>query len=249
MRTCTPGSGRADRARDALAVVGIGRVHERLAHPVAFENRVPGALAKLAMCFREQRGGPGHEQSDVRGSFAREGRMLQQSCVERGHAHHHRRFRQQPHHLVGVELRQKQHRAAGREHGVDRDEQAMHMEDRQGVQQHVVCRESPRLCERERIRREIRARQHRALRAAGGPGRIEQRCEIGLLRVCRRAGQLGFIVHELRQRDTTVGNTDCDLRIRIAQEVFDLGSRVRGIRRHEDSAQAQTRQIQRDRFR
>ena len=154
---------------------------------------MPGAGAELAMRLGEQRRRAGHEQANVRAALARERRMLQQPRVERRHAHHHRCFRQQPHDFVGIELRQEQHRAAGREHGVDRDEQPVHVKDRQGVQQHVALRESPRLRERDCVRREIRARQHRALGAAGRAGRVQQRGEIGLLsRVRRRTRRRGF---------------------------------------------------------
>ena len=59
------GQREADRAGDALAVVGVRGVHAGLGHAVALEDGVAGARLPFAMRLGEQRRRAGDEQAHV----------------------------------------------------------------------------------------------------------------------------------------------------------------------------------------
>jgi hypothetical protein len=141
----------------------------------------------------------------------------------------------------------------------------MHVKNRQCVQQHVVSSEAPSLRKRRRIRGEIAARQHRALRAARRAGGVQQGgervgpcVERGKIRV--RAGR-----RKLHQRTCAASvqrfhaaHTDGagafhrswwynrNARLRILEKVVEFGQRVSRVQRHEHRSQPQAGQVQRD---
>jgi hypothetical protein len=103
------------------------------------------------MCLRQQRGGAGDEQPHVLAGFPVQARVGQQAGVEGRDAHEDGGARQQAEDLLHVELRQEQHRRAVQQHAVGRDEQPVGVEDRQGVQQHVVRLPAPIAVQRQHV--------------------------------------------------------------------------------------------------
>jgi hypothetical protein len=161
------------------------------------------------------------------------------------------------------------HPRARQQHAVVRDEEAVHVEERQRVQQHVVRREAPGLDEREPVRREVAVREHRALRAARRAGRVDDHGEVVAARIGNRVHGR-FRRSGVRERAVAGGierQDRADLRLArarierraafrpahehgrlgVTEEVRDLGGLIRGVERQVDEAAAQTREIQRER--
>ncbi|MOA01499.1 hypothetical protein D3C78_1209100 [compost metagenome] len=92
------------------------------------------------MGFSGERRGAGNEQAHVCHRFAGEFRLVEQARIEGRHAHQQVDLGQQAQYFGGVELLQEQHRAACHQQAVAGHEQAVDMEDRQGMQQPVVRR-------------------------------------------------------------------------------------------------------------
>jgi hypothetical protein len=150
------------------------------------------------------------------------------------------------------------------------DEQAMHMEGGQHVQQHVAGPESPVLVQRARVVREVAVGQHRPLGAPGGARGVEdggevaraafQRGEFVRLR-CRSGDQRalpGIVefqhVRHARLRREFVGErahlrpADEQPRRRILEEMLQLMALVGRVERQEDGASAQAGEIQHQRL-
>ena len=86
----TPGSGKPTvppRRSPSCRAVGVGGEHHGLAHAVALEDGVAGALAPVVEGLHQQRRRAGDEQAHVRAGLARELRLGQQAHVQRRHAH------------------------------------------------------------------------------------------------------------------------------------------------------------------
>ena len=85
-----PWKRRADRAGTPLAIVGIGHVHDRLGHAVAFEN----ALAEDALELREDVRAERRRAGDVEAQRTRQRSetfgLSQQTPIHRRHAEEHR---------------------------------------------------------------------------------------------------------------------------------------------------------------
>ena len=158
---------KTDGAGAALAVIGVRRIHVGLGHAVALEDLLAGAGLEFDMGLGEQRGAARDEQAHMLDERAVEARIGEQPRVEGRHAHHRGRLRHAGDEVVDVERRQEDHRAAGQQHHVGGDEQAVGVEDRQRVQEHVICREAPGLDQRFGVGEQIVVRQHGALRAPG----------------------------------------------------------------------------------
>ena len=71
------------RCRHAIAVVGVRRVHVRLGHAVALEDRVAGARGPFAMRLGQQRRRTRNEQAHVLRRFLRQARMLPAGACRR----------------------------------------------------------------------------------------------------------------------------------------------------------------------
>ena len=97
----------------------------------------------------------------------------QHAHVQRGHAHEHGGARHGGDGRSGIELGQPDHLAAIQQRGVDGHEQAMHMEDGQGVDEHVPRHPAPVVLEHHRVGQQIAVRQHRPLAAPGGAAGVE----------------------------------------------------------------------------
>ncbi len=74
--------------------------------------------------------------------------------------------------LIQIEFRQEDHAAAGCQNDVGGNEQPMRVEDRQRVQQDVICREAPFPDQGQGIRKQIVLGQHGALGTAGRSGGV-----------------------------------------------------------------------------
>ena len=173
----------------------------------------------------------------VRQHSRRERRLGEQARIERGHAHHHGRPRQQRAHFARVEPRQPQHPRSRQQRAVRGDEQTVHVIDRQRVQQDVAAREAPGFDEREAVRGEIAMREHRALRAAGGARRVKdaprgrrRRTRPSRIRSAPRARDRGARPWSARSpalergdHAEVVGIADDHARLRVAEEVGELG--------------------------
>ena len=90
-----------------------------------------------------------------RAGLARQRRLGEHAHVQRRHAHEHRGLGQARDHGAGVELREPDHLAAVEQRAVRGDEQAVHMEDRQRVDQHVAGAPAPVVLQHLRIRQQV----------------------------------------------------------------------------------------------
>ena len=228
-----------------------------------------GLRLPLAMGLGEQRRGARNEQPHVRGRLGVQHLVLEQAHVEGRDAHQHGRPRHQLEDPVDVELRQEDHRRAGEQRDVGRDEEPVGVEDRQRMDQHVVGGVGPGLAQRLGVRDEVAVGQHRALGAAGGARGVEQRREIVGRALHRREGfrsrvgrvrqaalALGVerdergagLVRSGLQRLAPARVADEDRRLGVADEVLDLGRGVAGVERQEDPAGAHRAEVEHDRL-
>ena len=142
------------------------------------------------------------------------------------------------------------------------------MIDRQRVDQHVVLGEAPIVDQRERVRREIVMRQHRALGTARGARRVEDRGEIviGAGDRCERCVRRGG---GIRQRSLAVSPERFDLgfdlgrdradalglggiahhqrRLGVGDEIFEFVQRIGGVERQIHRAGAHGGEIEHQR--
>lgn len=218
----------------------------------------------------EQRCRARDEQAHVAHRFACEARLGEQAHVERRHAHEHGGFGQLGDDALGVELREPQHLAAVEQCTVQRDEEAVHVEDRQRVNEHVARRPAPVVLEHLGVRQQVAVREHRALAASGGAARVEDRGEVvgrlfrGRVLVAalrrhfeQRAGAV-VVQREHVPRARRIGDgpdprciaagAHHDRGLGVADEVFDLGALVGGVERQEHIARAQRREVQQHRL-
>ena len=166
----------------------------------------------------------------------------------------------------GIEFRQEDHRGAGEQRDVARHEQAVGVIDRQRVDQHVLVGEAPVVDQRQRIRREIIVRQHRAL----GTARWCRRCR-GSRRDrrwrARRSTNSGFALAAASVSDplpsaperldpgADLGRDRADAcglrgiahhqrRLGVGDEIFEFVERIGGVERQIDRAGAHRREIE-----
>ena len=210
---------------------------------------------------------PGDEEPHPRRRLGIQHVVLEQADVEGRHPHQHGRPRHQLEDPVDVELRQEDHRGVGEERDVGRDEEAVGVEDRQRVDQHVVRGEAPGVDQGPGVRDEVSVGQHRALGAAGGARGVEQRGQVVGRTLHRReslrgrVGRLGQAALALgverderrarlpRRRLQSLAPArvaDEQRRLGVADEVFDLGRGVAGVERQEDAARADGGEIEDD---
>jgi hypothetical protein len=227
---------------------------------------VAGAGAEGAVRLGEQRRRAAGEQPHMGAGLAGEAGMLEQARIERRHAHHGGRLRQQPQHLVGIELLQEDHRAARDHHGIGGGEQAVRVIERQRVKEHVLVGETPALHQHLRVGGEIAVAEHRALGAAGGSRGVEDGGEVGL--GAGDVGEPGGRAHGgLDQRalaagiERVEGGDAVALRHRreavapgriahhqgrlgVADEIVELRQRIGAVERQIDRARPQRREIE-----
>ncbi len=154
------------------------------------------------------------------------------------------------------------------------DEQAVDMEDRQRVDQHVAAlgwrAPVPVVLERQRVREQVAVAQHRPLAAPGRAAGVEDRRQVVALARRRRVGgaemrrpleQAAAAVvaegedpgrsrgeGELGGPDEILRRADEDGRFGIADEIGDLVALVGGVERQVDMAGAQHREVEQQRL-
>ena len=197
------------------------------------------------------------------------GGLAEQAGVEGRHAHDDGGARHQAHEGGELELRHPQDARGVEQRGVQGDEQAVHVEDRQRMQQHVARHEAPVGVQRLGVGGDVAMRDHGALGAAGGAGGVDQRGEIvGAARRPLRA--CGFCLAascaKVPEPSAAMVSTERDLvglggaldlgdalggdddhgRLGVADEIFELGSGVGGVERIEDGADLEGGQVEED---
>ena len=128
---------------------------------------------KLVERLGQQRRRARNEESHGAAVVRAERRQRQEPRIESRDPHHRGGARQQRADFLGVELREPEHPRARQQRAVTRDEQSVHVIDRQRVQQGVAAGEAPDLNQRQRVAREIAMGEHRAFRFSGRPGRVQ----------------------------------------------------------------------------
>jgi hypothetical protein len=139
---------------------------------------VPGALLEVDVRLGGERRGAGHEKAHARAGFAREAGLGEKARVHRRNAHEDGRCGELVDRRLRVELGVETHRRAVQEHAVGRHEEPVHVEERQHVDEHVRRAEPHSRCSTVAFEARLRVREHRALRAPGGPRRVQDRREI-----------------------------------------------------------------------
>jgi len=155
-----------------------------------------------------------------------------------------------------------QHPRSGQQNAVHGNEQSVDVIDGQRMQQHVALGEAPLADERQRVRREIAVREHRALGPARGAGRVEQRREVvgrasdrgelgrQVVCGCEQRAAIGIEGEERgvgRKRGdllACVRAGDDHLGLRVAEKIAELAFPVRGVERQVDQPRAQTREVE-----
>ncbi len=210
------------------------------------------------------------KSAHVAAGLARQARLGEQAHVQRRHAHEHGGLGQPGNDRLRVELREPDHRAAVEQRAVRGDEQAVHMEDRQRVDQHVARLPAPVVLQRERVGKQVAVAQHRALAAPRGARGVEDRGQVvgraprWLVAVAVQRGALqqraaaivverehvrrAGLERDLRHPAETASGAHHHRRLGVADEVLDLGRLVGGVERQVDEPRAQHRQVQHQRL-
>ena len=229
-----------------------------------------GALAELVEGLGQQRRRAGDEEAHAAAGLARQAGLGEQPHVERRHAHEDGRLGQPGDDRLRIELGEPDHPAAVEQRAVRGDEQAVHVEDRQCMDQHVAFAPAPVGLQRDGVRQQVGMAEHRALAAAGGARGVEdggQVVAVALGRLVRlrlagrgveqragavvvegvdvlRAGGLGDARHPVE----VPRRADDDAGLGIADEVLDLAGLVGVVQRQVDMARAQHRQVEHQRL-
>ena len=239
----------------------VGGVDDGLRHAVALQNAVPGSGLPSVKGGRRQRRGAADEHPHTAAVAAAEVRILQQAGVEGRHPHHHRGLGQVPLDRVHVETGQEDRRSAAQQGAVQGDEQAMHMEQRQGVQQHVVVPPAPAPAQGYGIGADVVMGQHRALGAARGAGGVHQGGQViaiafgyvmawlcgihGLHEAAAASPQRQHGPAAVPTRHVSARRVPHEQPgLRIGKKVRHLSGGVGGIERHIDPARLQRCQVQ-----
>ena len=114
------------------------------------------------------------------GGLAAQARVLQQPDIKGRHPHHHCGGRKAAEDFLNVELGQQDDGSARRQADIDRHEQAVDVEDRQGVQQHIIMAEMPKLTQHFGIGPQVAVGEHGALGNARGAGGVKNAGQITL---------------------------------------------------------------------
>ena len=174
---------RADGASATLAVQRIGQRHADLRHSVALQQHVAADFAPAVEHAHRQGRGTGHHQPHRVASVghrlpALSGRALpcgDELRVDRGHRHEQRQASGGDRVPRGVRVECRQHlaRGAGPQRTRQDVDDAVHVIERQDVQNAVLRPPVPRGHQALHLRFEVRVRQHHAFRLPGGAARVQ----------------------------------------------------------------------------
>jgi hypothetical protein len=136
---------------------------------------------RSCQAFKQQRRRARDEEPHVARRHFREARLGKQAHVQRGHAHEHRGFGHFLDDKFRVEFAEPDHLAAVEQRAVQRDKEAMHVEDRQSVDEDVAALRqrfariapAPIVLQHLRVAEHIAVCQHRTFAAPGGAAGIE----------------------------------------------------------------------------
>ena len=262
---CDPGfharQGEAHSARNPVAMQRVGGVDDGLRHAVALQNAVPGSGLPSVEGSLRQRCGAADEHPHPTAVPAVEVRILQQAGVEGRHAHHHRGFGEVLLDCPHIETGQENRRGTAQQGAVQGDEQAMHMEQRQGVQQHVVVPPAPTPAQGFGIGANVVVGQHRALGAARGAGGVNQGGQVIAIALGHVKAGLGR-VHGLHEASTVAAQRQHgpatllirrvrahripheQPRFRVSKKVRHFSGSVSRIERHIDTSCLKSCQVQ-----
>ena len=192
-----------DRPGAAFAFIRVGGIHVGFGHAVSLQDPVTGPFLELPVRFGKQRRASGNEQPHALCEVRRKTLVLKQSGVEGRHTHHRRCLGHQIDHGVEIEFRQEQDGTTSSQRHVGCNEKPVSVEDRQGMQQHILVGEAPELRQGGGIRQQVRLRQHCPLRPPGGAGGVKESGQIVRRPFhCCKFGGFGFGL--IRQRPASV---------------------------------------------
>ena len=220
--------------------------------------------------LQQQRRRAADEQPHVAAGRARQRGFVQESHVECRHAHEDGRLGQVRDHRARVEPVHPDRPAAVEQRAVRRHEQAMDMEDRQRVDQHVARAPAPIVLQDPGVAQQVGVAEHRALAAAGGAAGVEDRGQV-VGASCRRPVAVGLDRGALQQAAAAgvvegvdvraagrerepadpaegCGRAHHHRRLGVADEVGHLVTLVGGVERQVDVAGPQHRQVEHQRF-
>ncbi|OQC06313.1 MAG: hypothetical protein BWX79_02115 [Alphaproteobacteria bacterium ADurb.Bin100] len=256
---------------------GVRRQHDRLAHAVTFQDGVAGALLPFGEGLDQQRRRARNEQAHPLCGFSREGRLGQHAHIQRGYAHEHGGLAHAGDDGPGVEPVQPYHLAAIEQRRMNGHEQAMHVEDRQRVDEHVApavrpsgSRPAPVVLQHHGVGPHVAVRQHRAFAAPGGTTGVEDGSQVVVVLDSRgvaivaagRALQQGAGAIVAQGEHVFRARSEGDLAdpakifraanhhggLGIADEILDFGALVSRVQRQEHIACAQRGEVQQHGF-
>ena len=191
---------------------------------------------------------------------------MQHANIKRGHAHEHGSLWHFGNDKLGVKLGQPNHFAAIDQCTMNGHKQTMHMEDGQGVNEHIAFFPAPISLERLRIAQHVAVRQHGAFAATRGATGVQNGGQVvGIFNgnfVCvflmdgaLKQGACAIVIqskHMLRARlecnfanPTKIGTrTNYHRRLCVANEILNFGALVGGVQRQKHIARTQRCQIQ-----
>lgn len=169
----------ADGTGAGFAVGPYARVHERLRHAVPLDDPAAGRRRDPFVVVDRQCRGAGDQQPGAREGLrepagrGRFGKRFRDAVVHRRHTEQHRAARLQlPGHALGGEPAEVAHGAAPPQRAQDAEDQPVHVEQRQRVDEDVVAGPLPGVLQRVQGGGDGPARQDRALGRAGGAGGV-----------------------------------------------------------------------------
>ena len=175
-------SHRATAALPVRAVVGVGGQHRRFGHPVTLQEGVTGTLLPVPERLQKQWGRTGDEQAHGANRRTVKARLGKQTDVQGRHAHENRGLRHFFKHRARIKLREPDHLAAVEQSAVQGHEQAVHMKNRQGVDQHITALlrwpPAPIILQNARIGEQVAVCQHGALAAPGGATGVQDGSQV-----------------------------------------------------------------------
>ena len=204
-RSSTPGRGKADAARAALAVVGVRDVHERLGHAVALEHLLAAALGEGAMELGGQRSGSRH--AEAKPSQLADARGPREAVVHGGHAEEQAGVVAPGRVEDGVdaEARQQHGRGARQQGAVQSDAQPVGVEQRQREHEAVRRGPAPRQSDRLASGQQVGVREDRPLGAPGGPRCVTDQSRVSG-RHCIEHGRLALGESDVGPGDDGLGS-------------------------------------------
>ncbi len=136
--------------------------------------------------FQQQRRRTGDKQTHVRGLCFGKAWLGQHAHIERGNAHEHCCFWHFGDDKFGVKLGHPNHLAAIEQGTVDGHKQTMHMEDGQGMNEHITGLPAPIVFQGLCVAQHVAVREHRAFAAACGAAGVQNGSQV-----------IGLVLHHL----------------------------------------------------